>query len=521
MPMKSKDKVGRRFSSRSVLPLFLAVGLILLLLFICFSYFVLEAGASICLSIGCLRWRIGHTFLGSGDPSEELVRELRKAFVGDEDGKDGPSLNQMALDAAAESLDALIAEMAISTSDYNQHIDVKTFAHKAMAMIMNMDRKVKKARLQGLIYQQLASIGIPVSMHCLTLLLVDEYTANSLARSSLPPPEYSSRLTDDSYIHIALLTNNVLAAAVVVSSTLASSSSQENLVFHIVTDKNTYTAMHTWFSLNPVFPAIIEVKGLHQFDWPAHVNALVMETVQEIHHSSLVHHQLSRVNEEFGRLQTLNPSAFSLLNYLRIHLPELFPKLRRVIFLDDDVVVRQDLTELWNSDLNGNVNGAVTAAVVNDKGYQQCLGKQYQDYLNFSNPIISSPLLGLESQKCAWLGGMNVFDLEAWRQTDITKTYQHWLKLNRESGFHLWRMGAQPPALMAFGGQVQLIDPSWHLSGLGRRLPDPELLESSSVLHYSGPRKPWLGTGIPELQVFWRTYLNHSNDFLSNCKVME
>lgn len=112
---------------------------------------------------------------------------------------------------------------------------------------------------------------------------------------------------------------------------------------------------------------------------------------------------------------------------------QLFPKLRRVIFLDDDVVVRQDLTELWNSDLNGNVNGAVTAAVINDKGYQQCLGKQYQDYLNFSNPIISSPLLGLESQKCAWLGGMNVFDLEAWRQTDITKTYQQWLKLASSS----------------------------------------------------------------------------------------
>lgn len=67
---------------------------------------------------------------------QELVRELRKAFVGDEDGKDGPLVDQMALDAAAESLDALIAEMAISTSDYNQHIDVKTFAHKAMAMVL-------------------------------------------------------------------------------------------------------------------------------------------------------------------------------------------------------------------------------------------------------------------------------------------------------------------------------------------------------------------------------------------------
>ena len=67
---------------------------------------------------------------------QELVRELRKAFVGDDDGKDGPFVDQMAVDAAAESLDALIAEMATSISDYNQHIDVKTFAHKAMAMVL-------------------------------------------------------------------------------------------------------------------------------------------------------------------------------------------------------------------------------------------------------------------------------------------------------------------------------------------------------------------------------------------------
>ncbi|KAJ0986441.1 hypothetical protein J5N97_004797 [Dioscorea zingiberensis] len=523
MQMKSKEKVGRRYSSRSVLPVVLAAGMLLLFLFILVSFFFApEAGASFCPSIGCLRWKLGHPFFGAGDPSVELVRELRKAFVGDQDGHGGPVVvDQTSVDAAAESLDGLIAEMATTTSDYNQHMDVKTFVHKAKAMLLKMEHNVKKARLQGLIYRQLASIGIPKSMHCLTLLLADEYTLNSLARSSLPLPEYSSRLTNDSYIHIALLTNNVLAAAVVVSSTLASSTSRENLVFHIVTDKKTYTAMHSWFSLNPILPAIIEVKGLHHFDWPAHVNALVMETVEEIHRSSLAHHQLARVNEEYGRLETLNPNAFSLMNYLRIHLPELFPKLKRVIFLDDDVVVQRDLTDLLNFELNGNVNGAVSAGVIDDEGYQQCPGKEYGDYLNFSNPIISSPLLGLESQKCAWLGGMNVFDLQAWRRSNITQTYRHWLRLNRESGFHLWRMGAQPPSLIAFDGKVQLIDSSWHLSGLGRRIPEPQLLESAAVIHFSGPRKPWLEIAIPELLVFWKAHVNHSNEFIRTCKVME
>lgn len=438
---------------------------------------------------------------------------------------------------------------------------------------------MKSSKLQGLIYRHLASIGIPKSMHCLTLLLAEEYTINSLARSSLPPPEYASRLTDGSYIHIALLSDNILAASVVISSTLTSSANPENLVFHIVTDKKTYSAMHCWFALNPIFPAVVEVKGLHQFDWPADVNALVMETIEEIHWSSLAHHQYSGANEEYKRLEALNPSAFSLLNYLRIHLPEvsyliylsyskaassmnlllimivikqLFPKLNKVIFLDDDVVVQQDLQSLWDLDLNGHVNGAVIAGEVVDDGYHHCMGKKYEDYLNFSNPILSSSTLGSEKQKCAWLSGMNVFDLQAWKRSNITRTYQQWLKQardtilhisneimryisyndgvdksvtivlqNRESGFHLWRAGPRPPGLIAFNGQVHQIDPSWHLSGLGRRMPELELLQTSAVIHFSGPRKPWLEIGFPELRSLWQRHINYSNEFVRSCRVRE
>ncbi|KAJ0971449.1 hypothetical protein J5N97_019408 [Dioscorea zingiberensis] len=518
--MKAKERTARRYSYRSVLPTVLIAGVLLPFFFIRAAFLALDAGASFCPSIGCLRWRLGPRFFRAGDPSTELVKELKMAFM-DESGMGPVVVDQKDVDAAPETLEGLIAEMAATTSEYNQNMDVRAFVRKTKAMIIKMEQNVKSSRLQGLIYRHLASIGIPKSIHCLTLLLAEEYTVNSLARSSLPPPEYASHLGDGSYIHIALLTDNILAASVVISSTLTSSTNPENLVFHIVTDKKTYSAMHSWFALNPIFPAVIEVKGLHQFDWPAHVNALVMETIEEIHQSSLVHHQQNGVNEEYRWLEALNPSAFSLLNYLRIHLPELFPKLNKVIFLDDDVVVQQDLTALWDLDLKGHVNGAVIAGELDDEGYHHCIGKNYDDYLNFSNPILSSSTLVSERQKCAWLGGMNVFDLEAWRRSNITQTYQHWLKQNRESGFHLWRAGPRPPSLIAFNGEVQPIDSSWHLSGLGRRMPENELLHSSAVLHFSGPRKPWLEIGFSELRALWQKHINYSNEFVRSCRVME
>ncbi|KAG1346568.1 putative galacturonosyltransferase 15 [Cocos nucifera] len=349
---------------------------------------------------------------------------------------------------------------------------------------MKMDHKVRLARLRTLFYGHLASIGIPKSLHCLSLRLTEEYLVNALARSSLPPPEYASRLANGSYIHFALITDNVLAAAVVVSSTITSSADPEKIVFHIITDKKTYAAMHAWFALNHAPPAIVEVKGLHQFDWPAHVNDMVMETVEEIHKSSLAYHYDSRA-DEYRRLEALKPSTFSVLNYLRIHLPELFPKLERVIFLDDDVLVQQDLAPLWDLNLNGNVLGAVRAQESDEGEDSHCIGKKLSDYLNFSNPMISS------------------------------------LSLNRESGFVLYDVGSLPPALISFEGQIQTIEPYWHLSGLGWRMPDPELLESAAVVHFSGPRKPWLEIGFPALREMWRAQFNHANEFIRSCRVVE
>lgn len=92
--------------------------------------------------------------------------------------------------------------------------------------------------------------------------------------------------------------------------------------------------------------------------------------------------------------------------------------------MDDDVVVQHDLTPLWELDLNGQVNGAV-GMWGGDGESSYCLARTFGEYLNFSNSIISSEF---EPDQCAWLYGMNVFDLQAWRRTNITQTYHSWLK---------------------------------------------------------------------------------------------
>ena len=101
---------------------------------------------------------------------------------------------------------------------------------------------------------------------------------------------------------------------------------------------------------------------------------------------------------------------------------QLFPSLNKVVFLDDDIVVQTDLSALWDIDMDGKVNGAVETCTGEDKFV---MSKRLKSYLNFSHPMIAK---NFDPSECAWAYGMNIFDLEAWRTTNISSTYHYWLE---------------------------------------------------------------------------------------------
>lgn len=87
----------------------------------------------------------------------------------------------------------------------------------------------------------------------------------------------------------------------------------------------------------------------------------------------------------------------------------------------------------------------------------------------------------------------------------------------------LWQPGVHPPALLAFEGQVHPIDPSWHVGGLGYRPPQAhniKMLGDAAVLHFSGPAKPWLDIGFPELRSLWNRHVNFSDKFIRKCRIL-
>ncbi|CAO2816352.1 unnamed protein product [Amaranthus hypochondriacus] len=507
-----KIKVAaRHISYRTLFHIILISAFLLPFFFILTAVVTLE-GVNKCSSLDCLGRRFGPRLLGRDD-SGRLVRDFHKI------------LNQVNSEELPPDLKFPQSFKQLMSDMKNNQYDSKTFGFILKGTMEKLEREIREAKFAELMNKHFAASSIPKGIHCLSLRLTDEYSSNAHARKQLPPPELLPLLSDNSLHHFVLSTDNILAASVVVNSAVRSSLKPEKIVFHVITDKKTYAGMHSWFALNSVAPAIIEVKGVHQFDWLTRENIPVLEAIEShngirnyYHGNHVAGANLTETTPRTfaSKLQARSPKYISLLNHIRIYLPELFPNLDKVVFLDDDVVIQRDLAPLWDIDLEGKVNGAVETCRGED-GW--VMSKRLRNYFNFSHPRIAQ---NLNPDECAWAYGMNIFDLRAWTKANIRDTYHSWLKENLNANLTMWKLGTLPPALIAFKGHVHPIDPSWHMLGLGyQNKTNLESVKKAAVIHYNGQSKPWLPIGFDHLRPFWTKYVNYSNDFIRNCHILD
>ncbi|XP_073307882.1 probable galacturonosyltransferase 12 [Primulina huaijiensis] len=506
-----KAKIGSRLLSYRML--FYAL---LLFTFLLRFMFVLTAvdtidGEAKCLTIGCLGKKLGPRIMGRR--LELTVPEVIYQILEE-------PVNQSEIQAGQEipqTLEDFIAEIK------DERPDAKTFAAKLKTMVSLLEQRTRTAKIQEYLYRHVASSSIPKQLHCLALRLANEHSTNSNARLQIPLAEFVPALVDNSFFHFVLASDNIIAAAVVATSLVQNSLHPEKLVLHIITDRKTYYPMQAWFSLHPLTPAIIEVKALHHFDWFAKGKVPVLEAMEKDQKvrsqfrggsSAIVANNTEKPYIIAAKLQALSPKYNSLMNHIRIHLPELFPSLNKVVFLDDDIVIQTDLSPLWDIDLNGKVNGAVETCKGEDKFV---MSKKLKSYLNFSHLLIAK---NFDPNECAWAYGVNIFDLDAWRRTNISKTYLYWLEENLKSDLSLWQLGTLPPGLIAFHGHVHIIDPFWHMLGLGYQ-ENTTFTDAASagVIHFNGRAKPWLDIAFPHLRPLWTKYVDFSDKFIKGCHI--
>lgn len=173
------------------------------------------------------------------------------------------------------------------------------------------------------------------------------------------------------------------------------------------------------------------------------------------------------------------------LNYARIYLADMIPtNVKRVIYLDSDLIMVDDIAKLWGVSLEGKVLAAPEYCHAN-------FTKYFTD-LFWADPVMSKTFQG--RKPCYFNTGVMVVDVDKWRQGRYTEKVEAWMGVQKQK--RIYHLGSLPPFLLVLGGNIKAVDHRWNQHGLGgdnlegkcRALhPGP-----ISLLHWSGKGKPWL-----------------------------
>jgi lipopolysaccharide biosynthesis glycosyltransferase len=175
------------------------------------------------------------------------------------------------------------------------------------------------------------------------------------------------------------------------------------------------------------------------------------------------------------------------LNYARSYLANILePCVERVIYLDSDLIVVDDIVKLWGTRLG---SGAIGAPEYCHTNFTKYFTESF-----WSNKAFTKVFDHRRNKPCYFNTGVMVMNLVKWREQNYRSTIESWMKRQKEA--RIYELGSLPPFLLVFAGDVEPIDHRWNQHGLGgdnlegrcRPLhPGPV-----SLLHWSGKGKPWI-----------------------------
>ena len=191
---------------------------------------------------------------------------------------------------------------------------------------------------------------------------------------------------------------------------------------------------------------------------------------------SLSYYNIAQKVEQFSRrLHTRD--YFSQSTYYRLFIPQLFPELDKALYLDSDLVVRGDISRLYDTVLGDNLVGAVTDAFVSSV-------EQLKEYV--------CNRLDLSDAKQYFNAGVLLMNLKAMREADFQQVF---LSLLQTVTF---RVAQDQDYLNAIcRNRVKYIGSEWNAMPKGAPMDDPQLI------HYNVDSKPWHTDQVPYEAYFW------------------
>lgn len=172
---------------------------------------------------------------------------------------------------------------------------------------------------------------------------------------------------------------------------------------------------------------------------------------------------------------------FSAATYFRLFIPELYPQYNKVLYLDCDIVVLDDIADLYNIDLEDNLIAAAPDGVINDL-------EPFREY--------AEKVVGVSSYKHYFNAGVIVMNLEEMRKFKFMDKFLYSLETIK------FRVAQDQDYLNRLcKGRVKIISDVWN------RMPlrgDKILRKRLKLIHYNMANKPWHFDDVLYQEFFWK-----------------
>lgn len=175
----------------------------------------------------------------------------------------------------------------------------------------------------------------------------------------------------------------------------------------------------------------------------------------------------------------LRSDYFTMTIYFRIFIPDMYPEYDEAIYIDSDIIVPGDISELYDTDMHDNLIGVVTDGSVNDvpelqRYMTESLGLKLGDYFN---------------------SGMLLMNMKELRNVHLA---EHFLYLLNKYHFDCVAPDQDYLNSMCYG-KIEYLDSCWDAMP-NRNKPE---IENPKIIHYNLFDKPWCYDDIQYQDYFW------------------
>ncbi len=167
----------------------------------------------------------------------------------------------------------------------------------------------------------------------------------------------------------------------------------------------------------------------------------------------------------------------SAVYYYRAFIPLMFPLLKKAVYIDSDTILRGDIGELFDTQLDDNA----MAAMIDPK---VTVIPEFRDYVDNA--------LGVPHEKYV-NSGVQVMDLRKMRKIHYLSTM---INMIREFDADLVAPD-QDYLNVILQGQIKFLDPVWNAE------PVQDLSDDVKLVHFNLFNKPWHYQNVPCEELFW------------------